>query len=186
MRGVPWSHHHVAASHLKQLAASLPADLRLTEAEVQSAMEYAQEKIEVDGSDCHDGQALKDVKSVGKSKVKSSLLDPQERDAEAGQHGVLGEDFRPWESASIVHAQTNSSSCTRLNAFKRRNRALEAKIAAEKEQLKETSERIRTLIMTEFPTIFQEPRNYLPQGGKNTLSIWSTAPKCRLCEVCLV
>ena len=103
MRGVPWSHHHVAASHLKQLEASLPADLRLTEAEVQAAMEYAQAKIEVDGSDCHDGQALNDAKSAGKSKVKSSLLDPQERDVEAGQHGVLGEDFRPWEEASSVH-----------------------------------------------------------------------------------
>ena len=82
------------------------------------------------------------------------MLDLQERDAEAGQQG---EDFRSWETVGSVRSQTNSSSCTRLNAFKKRNRALEAKIDADKERLQETSERIRSLIMTEFPTIFQEP-----------------------------
>ena len=61
-----------------------------------------------------------------------------------------------------MHAQTNSSSRTRLNAFKRRNLVLEAKIAAEKEQLRETSERIHKLIMTEVPTIFQEPQELPP------------------------
>ena len=35
-RGV---NQHIAVSHLKQLEVSLPADLRLTEAEVQTVME---------------------------------------------------------------------------------------------------------------------------------------------------
>ena len=99
---------------------------------------------------------------MDKPTVKSSLLNQQDRDTEAGQHGVLGEDFRPWETVGSVHAQTNSSSHTRLNEFKIRNRVLEVKIADEKEQLKETSEKIRTLIMTEFTTIFQEPQELPP------------------------
>jgi hypothetical protein len=134
----------------------------LTEAEVQAAMEYAAAKVEKDGSDSHGGQVLNDAKSAGKSTVKSSSLDQQDRDAEAGQHGALGEAFRPWETGGSVHSQTNSSSHTRLSVFKKRNRALQSKIAAEKEQLKETSERIRTQIMTEFPTIFQEPQELPP------------------------
>jgi hypothetical protein len=125
-------------------------------------MEYAAAKIEQDGSDSHGGQGLHVAKTAGKSTVKTSLLDQQERDAEAGQQGIPGEDFRPWETAGSVHSQTNSSSRTRFHAFKQRNRALEAKIAAEKEQLKETSERIRTQIMSEFPTIFQEPQELPP------------------------
>ena len=162
MTGLPWSHEHIAVSQLKLLEELLPAELRLTEAEVQAAMEYAAAKVKKDGSDSHGGQALNDTKAADKSTATSSLLDQQERDAEAGQHGALGEDFRPWETAGSVHSQTNSSSRTRLNAFKKRNRDLQSKIAAEKEQLKETSERIRTQIMTEFPTIFQEPQELPP------------------------
>jgi hypothetical protein len=86
------------------------------------------------------GQDLNVEKTAGKSTAKTSLLDQQERDVEAGQQGIPGEDFRPWETAGSVHSQTNSSSITRFHTFKRRNRTLEAKIAAEKEQLKETSE----------------------------------------------
>ena len=162
MQGLPWSHQHIAPAHLKHLEASLPAELRLTEAEVQAAMEYAAAKIEQDDSDSHGGQDMNVAKTAVKSTAKTSVLDQQERDAEAGQQGIPGEDFRPWETAGSVHSQTNSSSRTRINAFKRRNRALEAKIAAEKEQLKETSERIRTQIMSEFPTIFQEPQELPP------------------------
>jgi GH15 family glucan-1,4-alpha-glucosidase len=125
-------------------------------------MEYAAAKIEQDDSDSHGGQDMNVAKTAVKSTAKTSFLDQQERDAEAGQQGIPGEDFRPWETAVSVHSQTNSSARTRFNAFKRRNRALEAKIAAEKEQLKETSERIRTQIMSEFPTIFQEPQELPP------------------------
>ena len=87
--GLSWSHQHITVSHLKQLEVSLPADLRLTETEVQSTMEYAEAKIEVRGSDCQAGQTFNGAKSADKSTVKSSLLDQQEHDAETGQHGVL-------------------------------------------------------------------------------------------------
>jgi hypothetical protein len=55
MQGLPWSHQHIASTHLKHLEASLPAELRLTEAEVKVVMEYATAKIEQDGSDSHGG-----------------------------------------------------------------------------------------------------------------------------------
>jgi hypothetical protein len=125
-------------------------------------MEYTAAKKEQDGSDSHGGQDLNVAKTVGKSTTKTSLLDQQERDSETDQQGIPGEDFRPWETSGSVHSQTNSSSHTRFHAFKRRNRSLETKIAAEKEQLKETSERIRTQIMTEVLTIFQEPQELPP------------------------
>jgi hypothetical protein len=162
MTGLPWSHEHIPVSQLKLLEELLPAELRLTEAEVRTAMEYAAAKIEKDGSESQGGQVLKDAPSVGSSTVNSSFLTQQERDAEAGQQGILEEDFRPWETSGSVHSQTNSSSRTRLNAFNKRNRALQTKIASEKEHLKETSERIRTQIMTEFPTIFQDPQELPP------------------------
>jgi hypothetical protein len=82
MTGLPWSHEHITVSQLKLLEESLPAELRLTEAEVQVAMEYAAGKVEKDDSDSHGGQALNDANSVGKSTVKSSSLDQQERDEE--------------------------------------------------------------------------------------------------------
>ncbi len=75
MQGLPWSHQHIASAHLKHLETSLPAELRLTEAEVQAAMEYAAAKIEQDGSDSHGGQGLNVAKTAGKSTVKTSLLD---------------------------------------------------------------------------------------------------------------
>ncbi len=107
-------------------------------------MEYAAVKIEQDDSDSHSGQGKNVAKTAVKSTDKTSFLDQKERDAEAGQQGIPGEDFRSWETAGSVHSQTNSRTLTRFNTFKRRNRALETKIAAEKEQLKETSERIRS------------------------------------------
>ena len=162
MTGLPWSHDHIDVSHLKILEELLRTELRLTEVEVEAVMEYSAAKVEKDGSDSHGGQALNDAKSAGKSTVKSSLLDQQERDTEAGHHGTLGEDFPSWETVGSVHSPTNSSSHTRLNSFKKRNRDLQSKITTEKEQFKETNERIRTQIMTEFPTIFQEPQELSP------------------------
>jgi hypothetical protein len=53
MTGLPWSHEHITVSQLKIMEESLPAELRLTEAEVQVAMEYAAVKVEKDGSDSH-------------------------------------------------------------------------------------------------------------------------------------
>ena len=79
MTGLPWSHDHIAVSHLKILEELLRTELRLTEVEVEAVMEYSAAKVEKDGSDSHGGQALNDAKSAGKSTVKSSLLDQQER-----------------------------------------------------------------------------------------------------------
>ena len=89
MKGLPWSHQHIAVSHLKHLEVSLPAELRLTETEVQAALEYAAGKIEQDDSDSHGGQSVHTAtggnvaKAASKSTAKTSLLDQQERDAEA-------------------------------------------------------------------------------------------------------
>ena len=173
MLGLPWRHTQLPATSLKQLEASLPADLRLTEAQVQAAMTYAAAKIESDGSVSQHESARDDVQPADNSAAKSSVLDLQERDAEAGQQG---KDFRPWETEGSVCSQTNSSSHTKLNDFKKRNHALEAKITTEKEHLKETSEKIRSLIMTEmingslimtFPQFFRSLRNCRPHVGKN-------------------
>ena len=58
MTGLPWSHEHIPVSQLKLLEELLPAELRLTEAEVRTAMEYAAAKIEKDGSESQGGTLM--------------------------------------------------------------------------------------------------------------------------------
>jgi hypothetical protein len=55
---------------------------------------------------------MHEAKTVGTSRAKTSCLDQQERDAEAGQQGIPGEAFRPWGTIGSVHSQTNSNSLT--------------------------------------------------------------------------
>ena len=87
MLGLPWSHTQIPVARLKQLEVSLPADLRLTEDQVQDTMTYAASKIEPDVSVTQHEPALDDTQPADKSAAKSSVLDLQEGDTQSGQQG---------------------------------------------------------------------------------------------------
>ena len=90
---------------------------------------------------------------------QESADDSQDRDAQGFQQG---RDPLPWEQGGAASVRTSSSRRSHKRQHQRRNQEIAAKIEREKASMQESSDRVKKLLLAEFPEVFAEPPAGVP------------------------